>query len=1083
MIKIKLVFLVLVFGFSGLNAEVWSQQERIDMVFENMNMVQFLEQMQQKTKLRLVYNFEDVQNYTISGEIYGKTVFEILDYVLEGKPLHYEMMDDYVVISYASQAKEDEKVTSLKVTGKVTDEEGIPLPGVTVMIKWTTIGTATDHEGKFNLTVPQSDTTRLLFSFVGMQGYELKLTKNRTDYNIVMKSDSKALDDVVVTGFFTKKKESFTGSVKSMTVEEIKAVSNTNLVSAISMLTPGMRMVENNALGSNPNRMPEIVIRGTSSLSTEADQSANQPVIMLDGVEITMRDLYDIDINDIERIDVLKDASATALYGEKAANGVIVIERKRVLNDKLRLSYNLDGALDVPDLRSYDYLDARDKLEFERLAGLYDFSLLNDFEEYNRKKILISKGINTDWMSKPLRSGYTINNSIGASGRGNGMTYRLNANVRNMKGVMQKDYRNTVGLNMFLSYHVDNRLTVSFQSSFSNLKWQESPYGSFSDYVAMNPYDSPYDEYGRLNKTLSWEMANPLFEAECGNYNKGQSRSFTNTVSFRWDVISGLFINGTGTVVTSRDRSEVFFSPESNVFKDVPNRSEQGSLDISNERYLKYEGKIIVNYARHFGEDLLLTLHGGADISKETRTIDGYTAYGFYKPSLHAPNFAAGFGEGKRPTGSESVATSVGPFVSANVILKNRYFVDGTFRRSGSSKFGDENRFAPFWSVGAGWNIHNEGFASWEWLNTLRLRYSYGVTGNVHFAPYQAVTTYVYNGKNFYLHGIGAIPKTMGNRDLRWELTKTHNVGLNLDLWDNRINATFDYYVKTTDDVLIDMSVPPSVGEQTVRNNLGQMRNKGFEFEVSALLVSTEDWRFSVRINGDHNDNKILKISNSLARYNEEANSDKSSTPKILYKEGESTTAIYAVRSAGINPATGEEVFIKKNGAWTLDYDANDKVVVGDENAWLKGAIFPMVSYKGWQLSMAFEYNFGGQIYNTTRADNVENVNPRNNVDRRAFEERWKKVNDVPAYLDIANADLRTSYHTSRFVEDDNSLICRNIELSYEFDKELLKKIGFKRLRLSLGMKDPFRLSTVKFERGTDYPFSRGFTFSISPTF
>lgn len=196
------------------------------------------------------------------------------------------------------------------------------------MIKWTSIGTATDIDGKFNLEVPQSDTTKLIFSFVGMQNYELKISKKKTEYNVVMKSDTKALDDVVVTGFFTKKKESFTGSVKTMTVEEIKAVSNTNLVSAISMLTPGMRMVENNAFGSNPNRMPEIVIRGTSSLSTEADQSANQPVIMLDGVEITMRDLYDIDINDIERVDVLKDASATALYGEKAANGVIVIERK-----------------------------------------------------------------------------------------------------------------------------------------------------------------------------------------------------------------------------------------------------------------------------------------------------------------------------------------------------------------------------------------------------------------------------------------------------------------------------------------------------------------------------------------------------------------------------------------------------------------------------------------------------------------------------------------------------------------------------------------------------------------------------------
>ena len=299
MIKIKLVFLVLILGFSSLNAKVWSQQDRIDLVFENMNMVQLFEQIQQKTNLKFVFNHEDVQKYTVSGKVHYKTVSEILDLVFVDKPLRYEITSDHVVIFYAQQQDDEKKVTGVKVKGTVTDEEGIPLPGVTVMIKWTSIGTATDIDGKFNLEVPQSDTTKLIFSFVGMQNYELKISKKKTEYNVVMKSDTKALDDVVVTGFFTKKKESFTGSVKTMTVEEIKAVSNTNLVSAISMLTPGMRMVENNAFGSNPNRMPEIVIRGTSSLSTEADQSANQPVIMLDGVEITMRDLYDIDINDI----------------------------------------------------------------------------------------------------------------------------------------------------------------------------------------------------------------------------------------------------------------------------------------------------------------------------------------------------------------------------------------------------------------------------------------------------------------------------------------------------------------------------------------------------------------------------------------------------------------------------------------------------------------------------------------------------------------------------------------------------------------------------------------------------------------
>ncbi|HAP18643.1 MAG TPA: SusC/RagA family TonB-linked outer membrane protein [Butyricimonas virosa] len=1083
MIKIKLVFLVLVLGFSSLNAKVWSQQDRIDLVFENMNMVQLFEQIQQKTNLKFVFNQEDVQKYTVSGKVHYKTVSEILDLVFVDKPLRYEITSDHVVIFYAEQQDDEKKVAGIKVKGTVTDEEGIPLPGVTVMIKWTTIGTATDIDGKFNLEVPQADTTKLIFTFVGMQNYELRLSKKKTEYNIVMKSDTKALDDVVVTGIFTKKKNSFTGAVKSMTVEEIKAISPTNIVSAISMLTPGLRLIENNQAGSNPNRLPEVVIRGTSSLSTEADQSANQPLIILDGVEISMRDLYDIDVNDIERVDVLKDASATAMYGERAANGVIVIERKRVLNDQLRLTYNLEGSLDVPDLKSYDYLNAEDKLEFERLAGLYNFETMQGFEEYNRKKILIAKGMDTDWMSQPLRSGFIINNSIGVSGRGSGMTYRMNANVRNVRGVMKKDYRNTVGLAMYLSYHVDNKVTVFFQSQYSSVKWKESPFGNFSDYVIMNPYDAPYDEYGKIIKTLSWDMANPLFEAQCGNYNKGNSHSFTNTLSFRWDVVPGFFINGSGTILSSNEAKEGFISPESNDFIGVV-REERGSLDMTKTKTLEYTGSLNFNYSKSFGDNTLLTLNAGGEVNKREDIEDGYQAIGFYKPNLNAPNFAAKYPEASRPSAREDISTRLGVYGGLNFIMRNKYFVDGSFRRSGSSKFGENNKYAPFWSVGAGWNIHNEWFMKrFGWVNTFRLRYSYGVTGEVKFAPYQAVTTYFYHGDNYYLHGMGTLPKTMGNEDLTWQSTGMHNLGLNLSMWNGRLDLTLDAYIKTTEDMLIDMSVPPSVGESTVMNNLGRMRNKGIEFDVTGLIVNTKNWRFSLKVNGAHNTNKILAISNALLKYNNEMSTDKSVAPKVLYQEGESETAIYAVRSAGINPATGEEVFIKKNGAYTLVYDSNDKVVVGDETPVLEGAILPMLSYKGWSLNLSMMYRFGGQVYNLTRAINVENVNPRHNVDRRAFDERWKKVNDIPPYLDIANADSRTSIHTSRFVEDDNTLEVKTITVAYEFNPELLKSIGFKRLRVSVGMNDPFRLSTIKYERGTSYPFSRGFVFSISPTF
>lgn len=972
----------------------------------------------------------------------------------------------------------------VKITGKVKDTNGEPLPGVSVRLQGTKTGTATDIDGNFTLNISGDINKRhLLFSFVGMKDHTLKLSAKKTSYEVTMEEDGVALNDVVVTGFFTKSKNSFTGSVKSMTVDELKAVAPTNLISAIAMMTPGMKMVENNAFGSDPNRLPEIVIRGTSSLATDADVSANQPIIILDGVEITMRDLYDIDINDIERVDVLKDASATALYGEKAANGVIVIERKKVLNDKIRVSYNLDGAIDVPDLTSYDYLNAADKLEFERLAGLYDFNVKDSYEEYNRKRLAIAGGADTDWMAKPLRTGFSINNSVGISGRGNGMTYRVNANVRNVHGVMKDDYRNSYGLSLFLSYHVDNKLTVSWQSSYNSTQSKESPYGTFSDYVQCNPYEVPYDEYGKIIKTLSYDIPNPLYEAQSGNFAKTANTTFTNSLTLRWDIIKNFYLTATGSITNTTEKSETYRSPESNDFKDEALLENKGSMYTGHMKGLDYSGNFVLNYNHMFGESNLLSLHVGGDIYKEESQTDGYMATGFFKPELHSPWFGAQYKSGASPSGEEEISTRMGIFGNANFIMQDKYFVDGSIRRSGSSKFGADNRYAPFWSVGAGWNLHNEKFLDYDWLNTLRFRYSYGVTGNVEFSPYQAITTYKYESDNYYLHGIGALPKQMGNRSLTWQSTGQHNFGLSVDLFDNRFSATFDYYIKTTEDMLIDMTIPPSVGESSVKNNLGRMRNTGFEFDVTALIFQNKDWRVSLKANGTHNVNKILAISNALQKFNDEANADKSSTPRILYREGQSTTAIYAVRSAGINPATGEEVFIKKNGTYTLEYDANDKVVLGDTEPDLYGSLFPMVSFRNWSLNMSMKYRFGGEIYNTTRADNVENVDPKYNVDRRAFDERWKNVNDCPPYLDIANADKRDGIHTGRFIEKDNTLEVTRIELSYEFANDFLERIGLKRLRLSVGADDPFRFSTTKLERGTSYPFSRGYSFTISPTF
>ena len=871
-----LCIFLFVFNF-GLNAAVHSQNQRVSIELKNASIEELIRAIKSQCDMGFLYDYsktKSVKNITVSMQ--NVLLSEVLVKALAGTGFVAEIENNMIIIKEAPQNQQKEART---IRGRVTDNAKASLPGVTVLIKGTSIGVVTDTAGTYQITLPDQKEVILVFSFVGMENVEIKVTPERQVYDVIMQESRTALDDVVVTGFFTKNKQSFTGSVKTVSVEEIKAVSNTNLISALAMLTPGLKLVENNQAGSNPNHLPEIVIRGTSSLTTEADVNPNQPIIILDGIEITLRDLYDLDINEIERVDVLKDASASALYGERAANGVIVIERKKILNDKLRLTYNLDGSVDFPDLTTYDYLNAADKLEFERRAKLYDFENKYDLEDYNRKKLLISKGMDTDWMSKPLRTGYTIGNSIGISGKGNDMTYRVNANLRNVKGVMKGDYRNTYSVSVFLSYHVANKVTVSYQSNYSGVKSKNSPYGTFSDYVTLNPYDSPYDETGVLVQKLSWDVNNPLYEAKCGNFDKTSDNTFTNTVNIRWDIMKGLYLTANGSLVTGQSNQEIFTSPTSAVYLSEEDLTKKGQLLESHKKSLNLSGNFVVSYNRPIGDNSLLTVNVGGDIYKDDSKSHSFVGTGFLKPELHSPQYAATYQEDSRPSGSQSLTTRAGFFAYLNFILQNKYFVDGTIRRSGSSQFGANNRYAPFWSVGAGWNLHNESFLQREWLGTLKLRYSYGVTGNISFPSYQAITTYTYNQDNYYLHGMGAVPKQMGNKDLTWQSTKTHNIGLNADFLDSRFSLTFDYYIKTTDDLLIDQTIPPSIGETTVKSNLGKQRNKGYEFDISAVLVQNKDWRFSLKVNGSHNKNKILAISNALAAANDVANESSAGKP------------------------------------------------------------------------------------------------------------------------------------------------------------------------------------------------------------
>ena len=909
---------------------------------------------------------------------------------------------------------------------------------------------------------------------------------------IVLKANSKTLSDVVVNGFFTRKKQTFTGAARTVTSDEILKVAPNNIMQTLATLDPSLNITQNNAMGSNPNAVPDLVIRSTTSLSTSNEVGLNAPLIVIDGVEQSLQALYDMDINDIERVDILKDASATALYGENAANGVIVIERKRVSQSPVRIRYTFTPEASFADLSSYDYCDAAQKLELERLAGLYNSTTGSLDKSYYEKLALINSGVNTDWMSKPVRNSFSHSHSLSISGRGSGLDYNVNANYQDTEGVMKDDGRKRYGMNIYLSYTAVKDLIVTLRASHDQLNTNASKYGSFSNYLACNPYDSPYDEYGNLRSSLSYNMDNPLYEASLSSFNKSQTRTQQISLDLRYNILPTFFVTAQGSYSTSRGTSDVFTSPDSHEFETVAIK-QKGRYELGNTSADQWAGKIVANYIHNFDKDgTMLTLNLGGEIKKNKSTASSLVGTGFLSDNQNDMAYATAYPNGGQPSGSEDLYTSLGGFLAANFMWKNCYVVDGSYRVSGSSKFGSDHRYAPFWSVGAGWNLHNEKFIKkLGWVNTLRLRGSYGYTGSVKFSSYQAVTTYKYNSDFLGYTGVGAIPIGMANPDLKWQTTKKFNVGITSSFLGDRLNVNLDVYNEKTIDMLIDRSLPPSSGTTSVKANLGSQTSNGIEFSVWGKIIRTKDWEWTLSVNGLHSKTTINNISEAMKRMNEQnatgytdgSVSVASSSPLFQYREGESPTAIYAVRSAGIDPATGREIFIKQDGSYTYTYDTKDQVACGDTNPVMQGSFSSMLQYKNFSLTASFQYRFGGKMYNSTRALKVENINPRQNCDVRAFTDRWTKPGDVKPYIDIANATGNTSVYTDRFVEKDNELWLSSLYLQYNVPVTFLKKIHVQKLYVGIGTEDLFRITSAKYERGTSYPYSRSVNMSASLTF
>lgn len=991
-----------------------------------------------------------------------------------------------------SEVQQTPKADHRTITGVVLGADGETLPGASVYVKGDTKnGVTADIDGRFSINVP-SKTKALIVSFVGCKTQEVVLYESRSEYKIQLESDTQ-IDEVVVTGVVTKRKETFTGSSATFSGEDLKSVGVQNPLLSLRSLDPSFNLIESDVFGSNPNRMPDIEIRGKSSMLGMRDAVAedpNQPLFILDGFESTLEAVYNLDINRIESMTILKDAASTAIYGSKAANGVVVVETVKPQPGQLRLSYS--GSMDIswPDLTSYNLMNAKEKLEFEKLAGKYNADgSANDLiamdNLYQQHLADIASGVDTYWLAEPLRTGINHRHNVYVDGGSEGFMFGVGLNYNGVDGVMKESDRDVMGGNIDLIYRVGklqftNKFTAQ-QTKYSN------PIVPFSTYASANPYYKKYDEDGNVSRFLAnndYEpyVGNPLYNASLNSRDDTQEMAYTNNFIAEYNPSMDFKLRAKFGLSQTTSENEYFISPDDTRYEDV-DMLKRGSYTYANVKTTTYEGDITAIYAKLINNRHRVNAGIGANISESKTETQGYSAQGFPSGDFTYPSYSNGYTDGGTPNYAESVSRSVSAYFTCGYSYLDRYLMDFSYRLNGASVFGSNKKYINTWSLGLGWNIHNEPFVheNLPFINYFKIRGSIGNPGNQNYASGMSLTTFKYSYAAYNYFGLGSILSAMGNENLKWQTTLDRNIGMDLTLFNERFNLTVDYYYKSTDPLLISIGLPSSSGITSYYTNLGKQISKGFTGTAQYYIIRDLQNRFtwSLRATIRMESSKLENIGNAL----ESLNNYGQSRSTQRYYDGADPDDIWAVRSAGIDPATGRELFIKKDGTYTYDFSYDDEVVVGNTRPDAEGTFGTSFAYKGFTAGVTFRYQLGGDSFNDAVYSKVENISSSQliyNQDKRALYDRWQKPGDIAQFKSISSST--STPMSSRFVQEENTLTLESFQIGYEFEPDFAKKMGISGLRINAYMNDIFRISNIKEERGTDYPFARSVSLALSFT-
>lgn len=1082
--------------------------QRISLDVKNKSLVDIFDRIQEQVKIDMLgdlnllrnakrFDFR-VHNMELSNVLLRLSDKSEIDMFVDGKIVIIRKLTAERKREISDRMKASVKKS--KLSGQIFNQLGEPLSGVSIRnISENRNVAASDQNGRFE--IEYVDDPELSFSMLGYQNSHVKINGQKS-LRIELQQLSFALDSLDInTGYSQRKMSSFTGAASIISQKELRNFNSNNTLKIIEAIEPAFKIHDDIFNGGNPNQIPQITVRGINNVGNYV---VNSPLIILDGFEVTLERLYDLDINRIERIVLLKDVSSMVLYGSRGGNGVLLVETKKPKPGDIKISLDYRLSLTGADLSDYNLMNASEKLEFERFAGKYQHkaALGESLNEqninqtkldnlYSQRLANVLEGVDTYWLKQPLQQQLSNSASLRLEGGNQKFVYGISGNMSRLNAVMKGSRRDRSGAQLNLVYRPFNGLEIWSSSNYEYRTGYESPFGNFQDYALMNPYQRMTDNHGALissypDETLSALKYNPLSNASLPYKDEIRRQLYSQSVFLSYKINDNLTLKSNINYERLWDGAEKFISPLNTEYVDKDNRN-KGLY-----RYSTSNGNYITANV-NLGYNRRIAAHSfQVNLVSEARSADalesGINMIGLSNDQQPPNDLQSITAMSSTPFRIANKNRLVSGIVTGAYSFQNAYFMDFSYRMDGSSKFGANNPYGQFWSLGTAYNLKSKVLSNTDWITDMLLFVNTGVAGTDAFLNNMTTSSYLNAEQRQYLMEIGYLYNNQGNPNLKWPKISSTSFGTRTSLLADRLRLSFFLYSKNTNRMVSLITTAPSIGipGNGYYENIGKVRNAGFESEMFLRFYENQDKTISTEfsLTAVRNRGKLLELSEELKNMNvTNLTLDRfgNYNQTELYQVGESLLNLKGVQSLGIDPATGKEYFLSKTNSITDQWRTNDIVVIGNKEAEVFGTMHLSMNYKALSLQAYLYYSVGGQVYNYTSATRVENQDPWLNTDLRALQSRWKAPGDVTKFKNIGDAD--PSYLSSRFVENESYIRLSAILLNYDVPLRLIERYRLKGLRLQLAANDLFLSSTVKMERGLNYPMSRSFNFGLLTQF